>query len=392
MIEMRLEKRPETLRGEGVQTRRQVRGFRTYMLATIWILAALMTIAGLISADEPAKRSTGILVVVVVVFGFVGLGVLIVVRSSNLIGWFFCVAGLLMTYQYWAWARGTGSTEEYLLDSIVYFASLLIIPTLILVFPDGRLPGRRWRTIAWLGVGAAATAMVSSLFAPTIWGTDDPAPLAGIMPEAVRSTIDVLGYVLLIPFLVAVVASPIIRFRRASGVERRQLKMFGYGAAMAFTIGFVPQAFDFPIGDVVSALGLMALPLSIAAAILRYRLYDIDRLISRTVGYGIVAVAIALIYVAGAVWLPTLVAGEQSSLFVAASTLAVAALFNPLRRRVIRWADRRFFRSRYDSDHVLTEFGRRLKAGVGIDRLTEDSLSVISQTVQPSSVGLWIRE
>jgi hypothetical protein len=95
--------------------------------------------------------------------------------------------------------------------------------------------------------------------------------------------------------------------------------------------------------------------------------------------------------VAGAVWLPTWVIGEQSSLFVAGATLAAAALFNPIRRRVIHWVDRRFYRSRYDADHILTQFGERLKDEIDLDKLTEDSLAVVTQTMQPSSVGLWIR-
>lgn len=136
----------------------------------------------------------------------------------------------------------------------------------------------------------------------------------------------------------------------------------------------------------------MALPLSIAAAIMRYRLFDLDRLISRTIGYAIVIAILALVYVAGAVWLPTQIIGEQSSAFVAGSTLLAASLLNPVRRRVIDRVDRRFNRSRYDAQKVIAEFSERLEDEIDVDQIAADSTSVISQTVQPESVRVWIKQ
>jgi hypothetical protein len=197
----------------------------------------------------------------------------------------------------------------------------------------------------------------------------------------------------LLPFLVAVIASLIIRYRNAGTLQRLQLKMFGYGAAVALAGSLVTNLIALDELDplIPGAISAMALPLSIAAAIMRYRLFDLDRLISRTIGYAIVIATLALVYVAGAVWLPAQIIGEQSSAFVAGSTLVVASLLNPVRRRVISRVDQRFNRSRYDAQKVIAEFSERLKDEIDIDQITADSTAVITRTVQPESVRVWIR-
>ncbi|MGA7229290.1 MAG: hypothetical protein WBZ40_13475 [Acidimicrobiia bacterium] len=366
---------------------------RNSILAITWALTALLTIAG--PVRNGAIGSTDIIVAVVVLIGMNSLGWLIVVRDGNLIGWIFCVGGLLLAYQPWAYTRQDISlVEEWLVGSLIYIPTLLVVPTLIFLFPDGRLPSPRWWPVRWLGIGALVGLTLTTLFTPTLWGTDDPTPFAGFMPDAIHRVLDIVSAVFLILFLVAVVASPIVRYRRAEGVQRLQFKTFGYGAAVALAGWLITQAIGLQSVDpeIPGAISLMALPLSITAAIMRYRLYDIDRLISRTVGYAIVVAVVALVYAVGAVWLPMWLVGEQSSLFVAGATLAAAALFNPVRRSVIHWVDGRFHRSQYDADQVLAQFGERLKDEIDLDRLTEDSLAVISQTMRPSSVGLWIRQ
>ncbi|MGH8947860.1 MAG: hypothetical protein ACRDXF_03290, partial [Acidimicrobiia bacterium] len=130
---------------------------------------------------------------------------------------------------------------------------------------------------------------------------------------------------------------------------------------------------------------------AVTLAILRYRLFEIDRLISRTVTYAVVAGALALVYGVGAIWLPSRIVGEQTPLFVAGSTLAVAALFNPLRRRVMRWVDRRFNRSSYDLEQITDRFAARLRDQVDADRLADDWAKVVTGTLQPSAVGVWVR-
>lgn len=373
---------------------RQTHRVRNLILAVIWTLTALMTIVGPIESVQVTITAIGVIVVAVLFVAICSLGVLIVVRAGNLIGWLLCTGGLLLAYQYWAWTRDLGPLEEWLGSSVGYTAGLLVVPTLVLLFPDGKLPSPRWWPVRWLGVGALTVGTLSILFAPVIWGTDDPAPFADILPGFLLTAFDILTGILMILFLVVAVASPIVRYRRADPLQRLQFKMFGYGATVALAGHLAFSAIGLPGVDPVipGAVSLMALPVAITAAIMRYRLYEIERLISRTVGYALVVGLLVLIYVIGAVWLPTQIVGGQSPIFVAGSTLAVAALFNPIRRRVIHWVERRFHRSRYDAEQVLAEFGDRLKDQINMDQITNDFIAVIRHTMRPSAAGVWIRE
>jgi hypothetical protein len=371
------------------------RRIRTAILAIIWGLTVVVTIAGAV-ASTPERIAVSDLVEAVVIVGLTvgmsGLGVLIVVQANNRIGWLLCLGGLLLAFQYWTFISQPGPTAQWLSTSVGYMASLMLIPTVILLFPDGRLPSPRWKPVAWLGIGVATSGVISVLFAPTIFETNDPAPLADVLPDAVLAFLDAATFGLL-PFLVAVIASLIIRYRNAGTLQRLQLKMFGYGAAVALAGSLVTNLIALDELDplIPGAISAMALPLSIAAAIMRYRLFDLDRLISRTIGYAIVIATLALVYVAGAVWLPAQIIGEQSSAFVAGSTLVVASLLNPVRRRVISRVDQRFNRFRYDAQKVIAEFSERLKDEIDIDQITADSTAVITRTVQPESVRVWIR-
>lgn len=368
----------------------------TSLLVAIWLFATVMTVAGVLASMPSAVTANDIFVGIIIfalLSGMAGLGVLIVERSGNLIGWLLSVGALVLAYQLWGTYRTVGLIEEWLGTSILYWASLLLVPLVILLFPTGRLPSRRWWPVWWLGGGGVLAATSSSLFAPTIWGSDQKAPWAGVMSETALTVLDVLSFVLFIPFIVAVVAAPIVRYRRAEGVERLQFKWFGLGAVVAFVGWLITQliGYDQVDPEIPGAISLIALPLSITVAILRYRLFEINRLISRAVGYTVVVVALGLVYIVGAIWLPTRVMGEQTPIFVAGSTLAVAALFNPVRRRVIRAVDHRFYRSRYNAERVLDDFGERLKDQIDVDQIAEDSVAVIRQTVQPSFVSVWIR-
>lgn len=365
-------------------------------MVTIWLLATVTTVAGVVasmpSTTGPSDIVGGILALILL-SGMAGLGVLIVERSGNLIGWLFCVGGLVFGYQLWGTYREPGLIEEWLGTSILYWASLLLVPLVLLLFPDGRLPSRRWWPVWLLGGGGVLAAISSSLFAPTIWNSSQRTPFAGVMPEPLLTALDALSYVLFIPFVVAVVVAPIVRYRRAEGVERLQFKWFGLGAVVAFIGWLITQVIGYDQVDpeIPGAISLMALPLSITVAILRYRLFEINRLISRAVGYTVVVMGLAFVYIAGAIWLPTRIMGEQTPIFVAGSTLAVAALFNPMRRRVIRAVDHRFYRSRYDAEQILDQFGERLKDQIDVDQIAKDSVAVILQAVQPTFIGVWIR-
>jgi hypothetical protein len=201
-----------------------------------------------------------------------------------------------------------------------------------------------------------------------------------------------LGLLLLV---VGGVMAIITRYRRSEAAVRSQIKwvLFGLGIMLASFFGswFLPDSAPDWLSSLLFIVLLTAIPVSVMVAINRYHLYDIERLISRTIGYAIVIATLALVYVAGAVWLPAQIIGEQSSAFVAGSTLVVASLLNPVRRRVISRVDQRFNRSRYDAQKVIAEFSERLKDEIDIDQITADSTAVISRTVQPESMRVWIR-
>jgi hypothetical protein len=353
-----------------------------------------MTIAGALESMPEAMTVSDLIevaAIIVLMVGMSGLGVMIVVRANNRIGWLLTGGSLLFAYQYWAFIREPGPTEQWLSSSLGYMASLMFIPTVILLFPNGRLPSPRWRPVAWLGIGGATAGMLSILFAPTIYDTDVPTPFADVLPGTVLKALEASA-ILLIPFLLAVVGSLIVRYRRADTLQRLQFKMFAYGAAVALAGSLTSTVIGVGADQMIfGAISVMALPLAIAAAIMRYRLFDIDHLISRTVGYALVVAILALVYVVGAVWLPTQLIGEQSPLFVAGTTLAAASLFNPVRRRVIDRVDHRFNRSRYDAQHVISEFIEGLRDQIDVEQITTDALSVISTTMRPASAGVWVR-
>jgi hypothetical protein len=155
---------------------------------------------------------------------------------------------------------------------------------------------------------------------------------------------------------------------------------------------FGMESIDQVWGELLLIAGVVAVPTSVAIAVLRYRLYEIDRLVSRTVGYVVVLGVLTVVYVIGAVWLPTRLLGEQSPLFVAASTLIVAGLFGPLRKRVVVWVDRRFYRARYDADRVAEAFSSRLRDQIDLTDLTTDWVDVIAATLRPTTIGVWVSE
>jgi hypothetical protein len=152
------------------------------------------------------------------------------------------------------------------------------------------------------------------------------------------------------------------------------------------------EAVDTTWGELLLVAGVVAIPAAVAIAVLRYRLYEIDRLVSRTVGYVVVLGVLTAVYVVGAVWLPTRLLGEQTPLFVAASTLTVAGLFGPLRRRVVVWVDRRFYRARYDADRVAEAFSSRLRDEIDMANLTADWVGVVTMTLKPTTIGFWVNE
>ena len=261
------------------------------------------------------------------------------------------------------------------------------IAALILCFPTGK-PVGWWRVI---GLGPVVAALSTLIGAVLLWGL----PLEALDPEMVQSRwyelIDagfIIGFVSVIPATLSVVA----RYRRAGSVERQQIKWL-LAATTLLALAFIAGAFSGESNDGawwVVAVGMAAIPISILFAVLRYRLYDIDRILSRTVSYVIVIGLLAGVYLLGLTAMTNFLPSD-SSLSVAASTLAVAALFNPLRRRVQAGVERRFNRSRYDAQQVMERFSGSLRQDVDPETVVGGWVDVVSETMHPTSISVWVR-
>jgi hypothetical protein len=260
-----------------------------------------------------------------------------------------------------------------------------------LVFPDGRLPSRRFRWVAWAAVAGM-----------TLQGLDRPALLfpgvAGL--DAITGALTTVSVGAMVVGLAGAAVAIWVRFRRGDPVQRKQMKWLLAAAGMAAI--FFPLAMIFGASDswveaafwLLGVLAYLALPIAIGFAVLRYRLYEIDRIISRTIGYVVVTGALAAVFT-GAILafqavLAPFAAGRTEA--VVASTLIVAALFQPIRRRVQSIVDRRFNRARYDAERTVATFAAQLRDEVDLESLSTDVLEVVARTVAPATVGIWIRQ
>jgi hypothetical protein len=285
-----------------------------------------------------------------------------------------------------------------LLETGLWTGTFLVLPLVILLFPDGRLP-RRWRRVmrAYLvDVGLVAAYFLGA----AAWAmTRQPVAVDGAgqlikQPNPPGMTAVAVVLIAAVPvFWASFVARQVRSWRRAAGERRQQLKWLMSGAAV--TVAGLAGIFGFGsspsllIGEIVSFFASFALPVAISIAILKYRLYEIDRIISRTLAYAIVTGLLVGVY-AGLVLLATRVLSFHTPVAVAVSTLAAAALFSPLRRRVQRAADRRFNRARYDADKIAAAFAVRLKDAVDLETVRDDLASVVRQTLEPAQVSVWI--
>jgi hypothetical protein len=276
-------------------------------------------------------------------------------------------------------------------------AALALLSLVLLLTPTGSLPSPRWR---WWAVITAATPVALVLVVPLAPGRLDPQLLLASSPFSDRA----LGGVLLVATRVALVVtalavavaagSLVLRFRRAQGVERQQLRWVALAAAvmvLAVPVVLAPVPLEGPIlVNWAPAVWVVVLPVAVGAAVLRYRLYDLDRIISRTLAYGLLTLLLGGGYAVVVLGLGQLLERE-SPLVVAAATLAVAALFGPARRRVQAVVDRRFNRRRHDATRIVEGFGARLRDQVDLDTLTAELLVVVDQTMQPTQASLWLR-
>jgi len=386
---------------------------RAHRLAwALWILTMLCSVLSLPLAEQ------GSLIVLVPLAAWTltssTVGTIIVSRRpENPIGWILCAIGFLWACNIFS---GLYAIQALVTDpgplpagevaawvaTWVVFPAYGLLAYLFLLFPDGRLLSPRWHPLLWIG-------SVLIVAGSAVWALT-PGPIAGL--EGFRNPLGIEGYGATLEFagqlffyavdvlVLVCVVSVYLRLRRASGEERQQIEWLVYAAALLGIVVVVGVVSDLFFGGfgwwlfLVVILAFLGLPISIGVAVLRYRLYDIDIIINRTLVYGSLTAMLVLVYVGCVIGLQYILrglTGEESQLAIVASTLVVAALFNPFRRRVQAFIDRRFYRRKYDARKTLEEFSAKLREETDIDALNSELLATVRETVQPEHASLWLR-
>jgi hypothetical protein len=333
--------------------------------------------------------------------GYSVIGAIIASRLPNHpIGWICCAIGFIAAVDHFGGEYAVyalqahpealaGGRAMLWLQGWFWMLFVGLIVFLLLLFPTGRLPSNRWRPFAWVSVAIISVGVIySSVISPDV-GFNAP-------PNPIQLLVLALGLV--------AAASVVVGRRGAREVERQQIKWLLYAAPIwffgsafkiaVFYFSLIEGPWGLWIGYLLVAVGGLGGPIAIGVAILRYRLYDIDILINRTLVYGSLTAMLIGLYFGGIVVLQRLfvgLTGEQSTLAVVASTLVIAALFNPLRRRTQALVDRRFYRRKYDAAKTLEAFSAKLREETNLDALSDDLVGVVRETMQPAHVSLWLR-
>lgn len=382
----------------------------------VWLWAGTVLAVGVVVAIGIAITGrldieTATLIVSSVAYVVLGL-FLSIRRPGNRVAW------LLMVVGTWIVSQGLvelaiGADESVIPDPVTvwdvlaivwgnagYFVGLLIpLFLLFYIFPTGRFLTRHWALAGWAALAVGWVPLFVEGFAREVgpdgqdWTVPNPFGFHDIQGLGGGWAIYLgMGF---IPLALCALPAILVRYHRADPITRAQIKWVFYVLLMIAGIFIVTISLGDQVPDWLSTLFflvvLTAIPASITIAITRYQLYEIDRIISRTVGYLLIVATLGLVYALGAIWVPTRLLGEQPPIFVAASTLAAAALFNPVRRFVLDRVDRRFNRAKYDRETVLNDFTSGLNDATDLERLREDSLDVVGRTMQPNAVGMWIR-
>jgi hypothetical protein len=351
---------------------------------------------------------------VVTVLSFSTMGAVIASRRPhNLIGWLFCAIGFvggvrLFSTEYAAYSLVAESGLPPGGEVLAWIASWLWVPDiglylyLALLFPNGRLPSTRWRYFAWfIGVVITTGTVAVALSPGPIRGLEpienplglEGAPNAAVLTEA-----------LLYALALVAVASVLARLQRSRGVERQQIKWFAYAGAVLATSTVITYVLSEAtslrwlgwVAFLPAFVGMAGVPVAVGVAILRYRLYEIDLIINRTLVYGSLTAMLAAIYFGSVATTQAIFRAltgheEQPQLAIVVSTLVIAALFNPLRRRIQGFIDRRFYRRKYDAAKTLEAFSAKLRSETNLDALSDDLVEVVRETMQPAHVSLWLR-
>jgi hypothetical protein len=364
------------------------------------------------------------------------VGALIASRlPTNPIGWIFCGLGLIYVTRRFTTAYADHAFLETLalpwgefaawFSTWIGFAGPTLAVFLMLLFPGGRLPSRRWRIVVWLTVLGAAMSTLGFAFMPSSLLTHsdvaNPFAIVGVIYGKLPTyqffgVSRLLGMTLLSTSILAALFSVILRLRHARGNDRQQIKWFLFAAVPLTVLGSLDElntivalfTTDFMFRPVyilyswglvvlvvyVEVLALLLVPVCTYIAILRYNLYDIDVVINRTLVYGSLTATLVALYFVGIVVLQrgfVLLTGQRSTLAVVASTLLIAALFTPLRRRIQSFIDRRFYRRKYDARKILEAFSTQLRNETDLEALSNDLVGVVRETMQPAHISLWLR-
>jgi hypothetical protein len=390
----------------------------TRRLAVAGILFSFATVAFIVVVNLffllnglPGKAEFALLPLFLIVdLSGVG-GVLVIRRPGNPIGGLLLFAGVLTAI---SWGGGyyvglddfVGAGRLPFVVPVAWLTGWVFTPTIGLMavfvpmlYPTGHLPGPRWRIVAAIAIVAISISALATATMPGPLNNFDTIDNPVVPPQPLTDLIQALGtlsFLLAPPVVLLVFANLVVRFRRSRGIERQQMKWFLSVATVAAIAVSVSTATTGPVSDaawIVAMISIGFLPLAIGVAILRYRLYEIDRIVSRTVAYGAVTAVLVVTFAAINLALEAALASfaQVSTLAVAGSTLAVFALFQPLRRRVQSAVDHRFDRHRYEADRTVAGFAERLRDEVDPDRLRLELDRVLAQTVAPTSATVWLR-
>ena len=381
----------------------------------LWVLTVVFCVLSLFMPTEQNGLNSLLLQGVWLVASSSIGAVIVSRRPENPIGWILCAVGFLLAsslfsglYAFRALVSSPGSLPAgevaAWFSAWVQNPAYLLFLYLFLLFPDGRPLSHRWRPLLWIvGIVVATSILVGAFY---------PGPISGLEPvrnplgiEAARGTLVFAGRLLFYLFtglLLASAACVYLRFRRGSGTERQQIKWLAYAAALLGVTALAGEVLDLLLGRLgwwfpwVIVAAFLGIPLSIGAAMLHYRLYEIDIIINRTVVYGSLSATLALVYFGGvaatqAIFRALTGQEEQPQLTIVVSTLVIAALFNPLRGRIQSFIDRRFYRRKYDARKTLEAFSAKLREETDLDALSDDLVGVVRETMQPAHVSLWLR-
>ncbi|MDX1435658.1 MAG: hypothetical protein R3335_02530 [Anaerolineales bacterium] len=398
--------------------------WRIRWIKAIWVIAVILNLTGfillLLNLDVIPQLRVGVITGLLFGFGYISLGAVILLakpyKSSARIGLVLLFIGFVVSINNFAQqyavfgflsVSNSGIPGAAFMGWIQQWSMSLVFPALVavpyLIFPDGNLPSPIWKIVLWMAVVGTIFITIGTLTDPGfiyVHISEPPLRLPLYNPTSINSIpwlSFVGGFAWLLAVLVVPISlvAPIARFRTARGIERTQLKWLTYFGAVTLLllpIGFIGGQ---DLGEAYLGLSILILPTAAAIAVVRHQLYDIDVLINRTLVYGAITIVLGAVYFISVTLFQNIfssLTNQRSSLAIVLSTLFIAALFQPLRRRVQTGVDRRFYRQKYDTEKTLAEFSEGLRAAVDPEALAVTLLRITESTLKPSSLSLWLQE